>query len=256
MKEGIKVLTEAEIQERLYGRYRSGLNQKAVRSPTHSSGSKNCEVSQPKEKEADTLAWTGAEILAGELKALREELLNLRREREQLAAELQRRTYLTAAPSGVVTSALPAVSSQAPMAVGLASDHKEDGHPVPASPSESPGWLFLATSVLVVIAVGVVGYPLGARLLQASPSISSEPTPYTVQVAIYHAKPQADAAIERLRSLGFPAFLAKVPRRNGRMEYRVYLGQFVTKEEATQERQRLERDPRVRAYSDAFVRIW
>ena len=209
-QESVKVLTEAKIQERLYGQYR-----KAPRKETASNA-------------PEATVWTGAEILAQELKGLRQELIALRREREVLVEELAKRKHRQDLQTQVSFKRF----------------------------SESRGWLPLVASIAVVISLGVVKYPLGIRLLQASPIVSAEPTPYTVQVVVYRTRPQAQVAIQRLKEWGYPAFMTESSWKNGKPQYRVYLGQFVTREEANQERLRLKNDPRFLTYSDAFVQIW
>ena len=41
----------------------------------------------------------------------------------------------------------------------------------------------------------------------------------------------------------------------GRKQFRIYVGQFVTRTEAEKERQRLASDPRFSDFKDAFVRF-
>lgn len=75
-QEGIKALTESEIQERLYGPY-LGRRKKGEASPA-------AFVPEPSE-------WTGSEILSAELSRLRKELISLRTEKEHLWKEFSQR---------------------------------------------------------------------------------------------------------------------------------------------------------------------
>ncbi len=186
LPEGVRVLTESEIQDRLYGEY-LGRRKK----------------------------WEPVEPFQEELNRLRTELVTLRQERDQLAAELHR-------------------------------DFSPRTETVFKRRTASLGLLF----GIGILLVGL-GYPIGTQILQASPSLS-ESSAYTLQVAVYDVRRYAEEALQRLRELGAAAFLAEFPRRNGQPRYRLYVGQFVTKLEAEAERLRLAADPRFR---DAFVRI-
>ncbi len=201
-----KVLTESEIQEKLYGEY-FGLRRKG-----HSPEPGPLAL----EKELDG-AWTGSEILSGELERLRCELITLREERERLAQQL------------------------------LHYEVQKAGNP--SAPKVS-GWVGAIAGIFILI--GMFGFPMGFRLLQASPVLAPEPSPYTVQVAVYDIRRMADRGLNLLQELGYPAFLVEFPHQSGRSRYRIYVGRFVTKIEAEQERERLSVDPR---FSDAFVRM-
>lgn len=204
--EGVKVLSESEIQDRLYGDY---VGRRREPKPTVTISAAR-PTPQPG---AESTPWTGTEILSQELLHLRRELLTLRQERERLEKELSRRS---------------------------------------SSPAQSgPIWNLLGKGVGFFLLLGLIGYPLGVRLLQASPT-GPEPSPYTVQVAVYDLRPAAERALTYLKDLGYPAFLVELPRRDGRLRYRIYVGQFVTKEEGSLEQERLTADPR---FKDAFVRI-
>ena len=191
---GVKVLSEDEIQERLYGHYL---------------GRRVPQKELPQRRVSLDVEWTGAEILGGELHRLRSELIALREEKEKLLKELSR--------------------------------------PAQASPSAFP-WKRLGVFVLAVL----IASPVGARFLGASPG-ASEPTPYTVQVAVYDGRFLAERALQFLRELDYPAFLVEGASRGGtRRHFRIYVGKFVTKAEAHRERERLISDAR---FADAFVRI-
>jgi len=197
----VKVLTESEIQQRLYGKY---LRAKEKKVPVWES--------EPE--------WTGAEILAGELKNLREELISLRQERELLEQRLKQR----------VPEELP-----------------------PAPPELEPaGWRLIGKFLSVVVLLAAIAYPVGMRMLVASPPGIPDPSPYTVQVAVYDVKPMAQRSMDYLQTLGYPAFLMDIPRVDGKSRYRVYVGCFVTKQEAEMERLKLAADPR---FNDSFVRF-
>lgn len=201
----VRVLTEPEIQERLYGQY---LRHRKRAEP---SAKKTLPTVHPVLEHN----WTGVEILEGELRHLRSELISLKKEREHLATELGRLT-----------------------------SERRGGDSRPLRP-------ILWGLVWVAILVGTVGYPVGLRLLQASPA-GGELSPYTVQAAVYDVRPLAEQFANLLQELGYPAFLAETTRRGGKPRYRIYVGRFVTKQEAEAQRLRLTSDPR---FSDAFVRI-
>lgn len=193
--QGIKVLREHEIQERLYGQYLGR------RAPARE---------LPKRSASSEAQWTGAEILEGELHRLRSELIALRQEKEKLLKEFS-------SPRLIARPAFP--------------------------------WRWRGVLALAVL---MGGFSLGAKLLGASPALL-EPTPYTVQVALYEVRSMAERALQLLQELDYPAFLVESSSRGAaRRQFRIYVGRFVTKTEAQQERERLISDPR---FADAFVRI-
>ena len=199
-----RALSETEIQERLYGGYL---------------GRRRAPV-QPSRPTPSAPAWTGQEILSGELNRLRSELVRLRQEKERLQSQMQR-------------------MSQAP--------------PPPAPREEGRGG-WAGGLVAFLLLVGTLGTWAGIRVLQASPAIG-EATPYTLQVAVYDVRTMADRAQQMLEELGYPAFLISMPRKDGRERYRVYVGSYVTREEAQQEYGRLTADPRFQDFKDAFIRL-
>ncbi len=194
---GVQALSESEIQEKLYGTYLG-------------------------RKKNFSGEWTGSEILTGELNRLRSELVSLRKEKEQLASQLE------------------GLSRRAPER--------------PGSSADSGAFPWVGRWVTVLLLLGLVGY-FGVKRLQASPVPAGEPTPYTLQVAVYDIHPMAEETVEFLKQLQYDAFLVKMPRQDGRMRYRVYVGSFVTKREADLEKMRLAGDPRFRNFKDAFVRF-
>lgn len=198
-------LSESEIQDRLYGPY-FGRKRAPVQAQTRSSPS------------ADS-AWTGSEILTGELRRLRSELISLRQEKERLAVRLERASRVAPAPEKTG----PGIGS----------------------------WIGKILAFFLLF--GTFGY-LSNAALQASPS-RGDFTPYTVQVAVYNGRMMADQAQKLLQELGYQAFVVEMPRMGGTVRYRVYVGSFVTKEEAARESKRLEADTRFRDFKDAFVLI-
>jgi hypothetical protein len=196
----VRVLSESEIHERLYGSYFG-----RKKAPTQSSPSPDS-------------SWTGSEILTGELQRLRSELISLRREKERLVIRLER-------------ASLPVPAAKAEPGIG--------------------GWIGKMFGFFLLL--GIFGY-LSGTALQASPS-AGDFTPYTVQVAVYNGPVLAGQARGLLKELGYDAFVAEMPRLDGKLRYRVYVGSFVTKEEAARESKRLEADPRFQDFKDAFVLI-
>ena len=205
----VKVLGEQEIQERLYGIYLG------LRRP----GSSPRPVSPPPSISRTDPAWTGVEILKGELHTLRSELIRLRREKETLVEQLARRS-------------------------------------TPLKSAGQPGGRRLFLSLMgAAVGLGLFSLSVGGRFLQASPPAGLEPTPYTVQVGVYDGSAPARRAVATLQELGFPAFWVESSRRRGGIHYRIYIGRFVTKGEAERERSHLLADPRFSVFQDAFVRV-
>ncbi len=204
----VRILSESEIHDRLYGSY---FGRKIAAAPP---------VAPPTLSSSPSVdsAWTGSEILTGELQRLRSELVSLRREKERLAVRLEQ------------------VHRPAPVKAGA---------------GMGGGWIGKIFGFLLLL--GVFGYLSGAAL-QAAPS-AGDFTPYTVQVAVYNGPVLADQARRLLKELGYDAFVAETPRAGGKLRYRIYVGSFVTKEEAARESKRLEADTRFRDFKDSFVLI-
>ena len=119
-------------------------------------------------------------------------------------------------------------------------------------PASGGGWF--GRLLGMVLLAGLAGYGLSGRLHQASPA-GMEATPYTVQVAVYDGPVLAHRAESFLKELGYDAFLVENARRVGGTQYRIYVGSFVTQEEARLENRRLTADPRFQTFKDAFVRV-
>lgn len=191
----VKILSEREIQSKLYGGYLS--------------------------RRLPESQWTGSEILTQELERLRTELISLRQEKEKLATTLSR-----------------------------LKPRQEVVHHAPV-PSAA-GWLGKLAAAALVLAAG--GYVVNDRL-QALPA-TGDPTPFTVQAAVYDTQVPAQLAVQFLEGLSYGAFVVEVPRKkDGRVRYRVCVGSYVTKDEADMERLRLVGDPRFGYFKDAFVRL-
>ncbi len=201
----VRVLSESEIQDRLYGGYLGRKNK--VPAPPAVTVS-------PQEPE-----WTGSEILTGELNRLRSELITLRKEKEVLSAQLVQ----IQSPASQVLGSRPMLS------------------------------YWLGGLLVTIILLSLPGYLLNYRILQASPS-PGDPTPYAIQVAVYDVEPIAQRATEYLRNLGYDAFLVSLNRKGKQLRYRLYVGSFVTKNEARLEEERFRQDLRFQDFKDAFVR--
>lgn len=223
----VKILSEREIQDRLYGGYlgRRRSSQTAGRAaPTRTTGTRPAPTEGAPESLRRESQWTGSEILSHELERLRAELITLRREKEKLATTLDH----------LSRSAQP-IEAQV--------------HRAPAPSAAS--WLGKLTAVVILLAAG--GYAVNDRL-QALPA-TGDATPFTVQAAVYDTRIPAQLAVQFLENLSYGAFLVEVPRKDGRVRYRVCVGSYVTKEEAATERLRLVGDPRFEYFKDAFVRL-
>ena len=220
----VRVLSESEIHDRLYGSYFGKKKAPAAAPAPPPAPVASVAQSSP----SPDSAWTGSEILNGELQRLRSELISLRKEKEQLAIRLQKVSQPAASvPTGEIL-------------VGFGSP-----------PGSGGGWFGKIFAFLLL--VGTFGY-LSGTALQASPS-AGDFTPYTVQVAVYNGPVLAGQAQRLLKELGYDAFMAEMPRVDGKLRYRVYVGSFVTREEAARESKRLEADSRFRNFKDSFVLI-
>ena len=211
----VRHLSESEIQDRLYGSYlgKRRLVQQTVAAPPAPAHPR------PQQTRAET-EWTGSEILSGELRRLRSELISLRQEKERLSVRLQQ------------VSQTASTEHKSGLGIGR----------------------WFARSVSLFLLIGAVGYLVGGKALQASPSLG-DATPFTVQVAVHDGRRMAEQTERFLKELGYDAFLVETPRGLRSSRYRVYVGSFVTKEEANRESQRLTADTRFRDFKDAFVLV-
>lgn len=260
LPEGLKPLSESEIQERLYGGYR-GLRCRPSPLRDDPSPPKPALFHKKGRKEEGKREWTGAEILYGELRRLRSELLALKKEREQIRSQMRqvgppevRRSELGSEPGGRtinLTDLIPQ-GGQAPEAPEIGNSARWVS-PQGRTPA-TPAWRFWAAGW--VLLVGFLAYPLGARFLQASPPVWEDSAPYTVQVAVYDVEFMAQRAVEHLRSLGYEAFRVGMRRQNGRSRFRIYVGSFLDRRDAEALRLRLASDDRFQDFKDAFVRLY
>jgi hypothetical protein len=217
---GPKTLTESEIQQKLYGAYRSH-SRKTFQVPTSSP-----EEAYPKDP------WKA------EVERLRAEMDALRKERDELMGRIRQ-----------MASVKPSLPSL-PLTVSIPKNRWGPGQAQFSRMRRLGMWVGV-----LLLAGSLLGY-LTAQKLQAVPVLpGSDSTPYTIQVAVYDVRSKAQEAVEFLRNLRYEAFLVEVPRRDGRIRYRIYVGEFVTKEEAQMEWLRLSNDPRFREFKDAFVRF-
>jgi len=191
---------------------------------------------------------SAAGLYFGRMKKLRSRMAELRRR-----PAVPTRVHLT--PRVIQPKPEPTRTWIRPEEAGLSRTVSE-GRPVSVAALLGQRVNWTGTVVSLVILAGMVVYPLGFRLLQASPaSMVGEITPYTVQVAVYDVETLADKAVGHLQQLGYPAFLNASPRRNGKLRYRVYLGEFVTSQEAEEQRRDFLEDARFPNFRDAFVRV-
>ncbi|MBI3322795.1 MAG: hypothetical protein HYZ94_03845 [Candidatus Omnitrophica bacterium] len=222
----VKILSEREIQDKLYGGYRRRSIPPPVSDPpTRTTGTG---------PSAEESRWTGSEILTQELERLRTELISLRAEKDKLALTLHQLSRSA--------QSVPPAPQQHP---------QEFVYRAPARPAS----IWLAKFVAVGIALGAAGYyGISGQILQASPA-GGDPAPFTVQAAVYDTRVPAQLAEQFLENLTYGAFLVEIPRKDGRPRYRVCVGSYVTKGEAEMERLRLVGDPRFKYFKDAFVRL-
>ena len=247
----VRVLSETDIQSRLYGRY-LGARRPMPALPGAVSADPEPMPIRPE---------PAAAVLSDELTRLQEELFALRREREVLQTQLNAVSSIHESCKTVHAELVEART--APSALGQAQGERLGFHEscsVAVPPMESRttassgsgfGWSRLF-GVLLVLGV-TAGYVGGVRILQASPGLMGEPAPYTIQVAVYDSKVPAERTVRHLRGLDYDAFLADLPRMDGRARWRVYVGSFITREEARLEELRLAQDPRLSDFKDAFV---
>lgn len=220
----LRPLDEHEIQDTLYGEYHTGRRRHAVAHP----------VAPPPALGLPEAPWDGTEILKRELARLTHELQALRQERERLAARVP-----AAALGRVVSNPLSRAAPRAapsPAAIVAA----PMGEPVSAARSGRGTWLVLGGVLLIAAALGA-GFHV--MVLEANPSLLSDGRLYSVQVGVYDVKPLAARFVDMLSREGHPAFLVEQPRHLSRPRYRVYVGQYASRQDAQAELAMLQRHP-------------
>lgn len=229
----VKILSETEIQDKLYGGY-LGRRKKEAAAKAEENGGVTRTVGT-RQAAAPEAGWTGSEILSGELERLRNELVSLRQEKDRLAVTLDQLSR----SARVVP---PAAKETADVIV-----HRASSQPV------SGRW-FGRLAIFAAITLGVSGYFAGGQMLQASPA-AGDPTPFTVQSAVYDTVVPAQLAVQFLGEMSYKAYMVPVARKGGKTRYRICVGNYVTRDEADLERLRLVGDPRFKYFKDAFVRV-
>jgi cell division septation protein DedD len=90
------------------------------------------------------------------------------------------------------------------------------------------------------------------------PSISNPKTvsapvsrPYTIQVMVYESKKGAEISVGDLKKRGFPAYIKQSTMVSGKPQFRIYIGEFTTQEEAKATLTMLKTKP---SYQESFIR--
>lgn len=226
----LRRLSESEIQDRLYGEYRTGRRRRPAESetvPIAPVESYTRGVSPPAEP-----AWTGQEILSSELRRISQALTTLQQEREQVASELTRRV-----PAPV--HAMPVPETPEPVVIW-------------SSEAPRPGSSLWAWAGGMIVAAAILAVALHTVVLEAqAPLLGPSPgTLYSVQVGVYNSQAPAQRFVDRLSQEGHPAFLVPAVSHRGALRYRVYVGRYPSKLEAQVQLDRLRRHPLL---ADSFI---
>ncbi len=84
---------------------------------------------------------------------------------------------------------------------------------------------------------------------KTTPAAASRP--YTIQVMVYENKEGARKAVDDLKRRGFPAFIKENKTVSGKLQLRIYVGEFMTQEEAKSTLTMLKNNP---SYYESFIR--
>lgn len=243
----LRRLSESEIQNQLYGEYRAGDRRRStqddeivtqsapeptaarIRRPSNPPPISSTETSPQQEP-----AWTGAEILKGELDRLGGELQQLDRQRQVIAEKLPRRP----APPLLRAAVVPAPRAELKYSVqvieepqvggGVMVDETDDG-------DQNRLWTFVIGALIVASAVTAMIFH--AVVLEAQLPLPAQPGDqlYSVQAGVYDVKPMAQKFADRLSQEGYHAFLYETKNIKGKPRYRVYVGRYKSKTEAQSE---------------------
>lgn len=74
---------------------------------------------------------------------------------------------------------------------------------------------------------------------------------YTIQVMVHGSKEGAEISVGELKKRGFPAYIKQSTMVSGKLQFRIYVGEFTTQEEAKATLAMLKTQP---SYQESFIR--
>ncbi len=96
------------------------------------------------------------------------------------------------------------------------------------------------------------------KLIHQKPSVSTSKItsvpmhrPYTIQVMVYESKEGAEISAGDLKKRGFPAYIKQSTMVSGKPQFRIYVGEFTTQEEAKSSLAMLKTQP---SCQESFIR--
>lgn len=78
--------------------------------------------------------------------------------------------------------------------------------------------------------------------------------PYTIQICVYEKKDDAQNLVSGLKKKGYPAWLISRTSPKGRLYYNIYIGQFARLEDATKFLKELKTKEEFKEFEDSFIR--
>lgn len=253
-----KILTEEEIQEKLYGAYTRPKEDRSAKAQDEAreklEREKEAEILKSKEAREKLEREKEAEAL--KKKEAEEGLRSLRAEFERLQTELARADKEKISLEKRLAKALATreAKAQAPPKITIASSKTIFN----LSPK-------LIISILVLLLVVLASFRL--IYLKTKPGqIEEKPTlttkkksvvtkPYTIQICVYEKEDDAERLVSDLKKKGYPAWLSRTTSPKGKIQYNIYIGRFATDKEASDLLGSLLSKEEFKKFKDSFVRL-
>lgn len=235
----IKVLTEKEIQEKLYGDY--------VRPPEDSriAAQRKAREQLAKEKDAEYLKRKGVEEelekLRAELEQTQREISRISKEKRSLERSLskvmsEKEAELHARPKVTIASSRTIFNVAVKIIITL-----------------------LMLLVIVVASVKLISLRANRGQIKQEPAIIGErelALPYTIQVCVYEKKDEAESLVSDLEKKGYPAWLVSRTSPKGKIYHNIYIGRFATKKEASNFLDSVKDKEIFKEFKDSFVKLY
>lgn len=281
-KEELKVLTENEIQNKLYGKYQGPRGKPAGEAPAESSPeSPDLFFPAQSSLESSRQAAKVESWIRQEQHSLRQEVSKLKpRESLQPSTASWARGMVSlpiAMVKGLVRGFSKVNFSDAPMrntlywlgavsflaavfmAIHLLNSHREKA--MKARPKVSSATLEETDLSLPLELLSSEEAPetpeqalLGPESEEAAAVSAEKMKPYVVQIATYVGPRDAERMAALLQGEGFPAFVQELRRQNGKVYHCVFIGRFKDHREAEKALEAFRKKEAAQPFQDAFVR--
>lgn len=251
-----EVLTEKEIQEKLYGAYIKPKEDRLVQAQREAREKleKEKEAEILKSKEAREKLEREKEAEALKKKEAEEELRSLRAEFERLQAGLVRKDKEKSSLEKRLAKALATGEAEAPTRPKITITSSKTIFNL------SPKLIIPILVLLLVVFASFRLFHLRARpgQIEEKPTLASKKKSvtrsYTIQICVYEKQDEAEKLVSDLKKKGYPAWLLRRTSPKGKVYHNIYIGRFATDKEASDFLNRLKSKEEFKEFKDSFVR--